>query len=149
SASTDEPFLRDLVTKRLPFVLVNRRVARLGPSVSVDDSSGAALAVARLAELGHRRIAHIGGPQDADTARRRLAGFRAGMRAAGLRIQQSQLTEAVYEEESGKAAMERLLDLRPRPTAVVVWSLAAAIGALAGADARGVSIPDEVSVIGF
>jgi LacI family transcriptional regulator, galactose operon repressor len=149
SASTEEPFLRELVTKGLPFVLLNRRVPHIGPCVSVDDGRGVALAVEHLAALGHRRIAHIGGPRDVDTARRRLAGFRAGMRAAGLRIRTGQVAESPYEEEGGKQAMVRLLELRPRPTAVVVWSLAAAVGALAAANERGVTVPAELSIVGF
>src|SRR5207253_9101247 len=63
--------------RALPFVLVNRRAPRLGASVTVDDAAGMRLAVEHLIELGHRHIAHIAGPRDADTARRRLAGFRA------------------------------------------------------------------------
>ena len=149
SASTKEPFLMELVEKRLPFVLVNRRVPHFGPCVSADDGRGVAMAVEHLAALGHRRIAHIGGPRDADTARRRLAGFRKGMRAAGLRIRSDQVAEAPYEEEAGKHAMERLLELSPRPTAVVVWSLAAAIGAVAAANERGVAVPGDLSIVGF
>src|SRR5579871_6514784 len=149
SASTEEPFLMELVSKRLPFVLVNRRHPNMGPSVVVDDVAGMALAVAHLAALGHRRIAHIAGPADVDTARRRLAGFRAGMRDAGLRVRRDHVVEAPYEEEGGKLALLRLLELSPRPTAIVIWSLAAAVGALSGASERGVAIPDELSVVGF
>jgi LacI family transcriptional regulator len=149
SALIDELFLTELASQGLPLVLVNRRVPHVGPCVSVDDGRGMALAVEHLASLGHRRIAHIAGPSDADTARRRLAGFRAGMRAAGLRSRADHVAEAPYEEEGGKHAMACLLELKPRPTAVVVWSLAAAIGALAAANERGIAIPDELSVVGF
>jgi LacI family transcriptional regulator len=149
SASTEESFIADLVSQRLPFVLVNRRVPHVGPCVSVDDGRGTQLAVEHLVSLGHRRIAHIGGPRDADTARRRLAGFRAGMRAARLRVPAAYVVEAPYEEEGGEQAMARLLELEPRPTAVVVWSLAAAIGALAAANERLIRIPEELSIVGF
>jgi len=149
SASIEEPFLAELASQGLPFVLVNRRVRGVGPCVSIDDAGGTELAVAHLVSLGHRRIAHIAGPQDADTARRRLAGFRAGMRAAGLRIPRTYVSEAPFDEESGKQAMTKLLDLDPPPTAVVVWSLAAAVGALAGASERGVRVPDELSLVSF
>lgn len=149
SASTTEPFLVELASQGLPFVLVNRRVPHMGPSVTVDDARGTELAVSHLLSLGHRRIAHIAGPRDADTARRRLAGFRAGLRAGGIRVPAGYVVEAPYEEEGGLQAMERLLRLEPRPTAVVVWSLAAAIGGLAAANRRGVRIPGEISVVGF
>ncbi len=76
SATTSERFLVELARQGLPFVLVNRRVPRVGPSVTVDDARGMELAVEHLVGLGHRRIAHVAGPRDADTARRRAAGFR-------------------------------------------------------------------------
>jgi LacI family transcriptional regulator len=135
--------------RALPFVLVNRRVPRLGASVTVDDAAGMRLAVEHLIELGHTRIAHIAGPREADTARRRLAGFRAAMRAAGLAIDTHFVTEASFEEAEGYEAMERLLDGRPGPTAVAVWSLAAAVGALAAARRRGLRVPEHLSVIAF
>src|SRR5262249_5968713 len=86
SAATQEPVLEDLLTHGLPFVLVNRRATGVGPCVTVDDSQGMQLAVEYLIGLGHSRIALIGGPVDADTAKRRLAGYRAAMRAAGFKI---------------------------------------------------------------
>jgi LacI family transcriptional regulator len=107
------------------------------------------LGVEHLIALGHRRIAHIAGPRDADTARRRLAGFRAALRQAGVRMPGSLVSEASMDEESGYAAMERLLEESPRPTAVAVWSLAAAVGALAAARRRGIAVPAELSFVGF
>jgi LacI family transcriptional regulator len=149
SASTHEGVVRELARESLPFVLVNRRVPRVGPSVTVDDARGMLIAVEHLTGLGHRRIAHIAGPRDADTARRRLAGFRSAMRGARLRVPSSFLPEASYDEEGGFRAMESLLAQRPRPTAVVIWSLAAAVGALASARQQGLALPGELSVLGF
>ena len=149
SASTSESFLEELASQGLPFVLVNRRVPHVGPSVTADDARGMQIAVEHLVGLGHRRIAHIAGPADVDTARRRLAGFRAGMRAARLRVPSGWIAEASYEEEDGFRAMERLVLLDPRPTAVAIWSLGAAIGGLSAARRHGVRVPEELSVVGF
>jgi LacI family transcriptional regulator len=149
SGSTNEPVLEELARQRLPIVLVNRRVRRVGPSVTVDDAGGTELAVAHLVGLGHRAIAHLAGPADADTARRRLLGFRSAMRAAGLRVPSSFVVESPLDEEGGMQATRQLLALDRRPTAVVVWSLAAAVGALAAARRAGVAVPAELSVIGF
>jgi LacI family transcriptional regulator len=135
--------------RALPFVLVNRRAPRLGASVTVDDAAGMRLAVEHLIELGHRRVAHVAGPRDDDTARRRLAGFRAAMRAAELPVETQFVTEASFEEAAGFRAMERVLEPRARPTAVAVWSLGAAIGALASARRRGLRVPEELSVVAF
>lgn len=149
SASTSEGALAELAREELPFVLVNRRVPHVGPSVTVDDARGMEIGVQHLIELGHRRIAHIRGPRDADTARRRLDGFRRAMRKAELRIPSSAVSEASLDEESGYSAMARLLAAKPRPTAVAIWSLAAAVGALAAAKRCGVAVPGEISLVGF
>jgi len=149
SASTDEAVVRTLARAGLPFVLVNRRVGRVGPSVTVDDVGGMKIGVEHLISLGHRRIAYIGGPSDADTARRRLAGFRVAVRGARLRAPAARVAEAPFDEEGGFRAMVELLERRPRPTAVAVWSLAAAVGALAAARERGVHVPGDLSIVAF
>jgi DNA-binding LacI/PurR family transcriptional regulator len=107
SASTDEALVRALAGAGLPFVLVNRRVARVGPTVTVDDVQGMKIAVEYLIALGHRRIGYIGGPGHADTARRRLMGFRTAMREAHLRAPSMRLAEAPFDEEGGFRAMCR------------------------------------------
>jgi LacI family transcriptional regulator, galactose operon repressor len=149
SASSTESFLEELARETLPFILLNRRVRHVGPSVTVDDARGMEIAVEHLVALGHRRIAHIAGPRDADTARRRLAGFRLGMKTAGLRVSTGAVVESPLEEEGGYRAMEQLLSRRPRPTAVAIWSLAAAVGAMAAAKRAGVDVPGELSLVGF
>jgi LacI family transcriptional regulator len=147
--ASSDGVLRRLLREGLPFVLVNRRVGQLGPSVTADDALGMQMAVEHLVRLGHSRIGHIAGPGDADTARRRLAGFRAGLRAHGLRSSPRAIVEAKLDEEAGHDAMERLLELRTRPTAVTVWSIAAAVGALAATRDQGVAVPEELSVVAF
>jgi LacI family transcriptional regulator len=149
SASLSEELLVELGSFRLPFVLVNRRVRKVGPSVTADDSAGMRLAIEHLLGLGHRRIGYITGPPDADTAKRRLAGFRAALTSARLRFSREMVVEASVEEESGFKAMIELLERRPTPTAVAVWSLGAAIGALAGAKRHGVRVPADLSLVAF
>ena len=140
---------RDLEAAGTPFVLVNRRIAGIKPYVCLDDARGMELAVEHLVSLGHRRIAHIAGPADADTARRRLQGFRRAMRTAGMAVPAETVVRASVDERDGFDAMRRLLELERRPTAVAVWSLSAAVGALAAAHRHGVDVPGDVSVVAF
>ena len=77
--------IADATHAGLPWLLVNRRAPRPDRSVSLDDEAGARLAVEHLLELGHRRIAHLAGPSEADTAERRRRGYAAALEAAGLR----------------------------------------------------------------
>lgn len=140
---------RELRDARTPLVVVNRRIRGLRPYVCLDDAHGMEVAVEHLVRLGHRRIAHITGPADADTAQRRLRGFRRGMRAAGLSVPAKTIAGASVEERDGYEAMLGLLAIEPRPTAVAVWSLSAAVGALAAARQSGARVPEELSIVAF
>src|SRR5207244_7270893 len=75
--------------------------------------------------------------------------FRAAMRAHGLRVPGAYVAETPLDEEGGLQATQRLLALDRPPSALVAWSLAAAVGALAAARRAGVSVPRELSVVGF
>ncbi len=133
----------------VPALLVNRREPCGIASVTVDDESGAFVATQYLTSLGHARIGHIAGPQNADTARRRLAGYGRGLAAAGIGRAGELIAESSFDEAGGNVAATRLLRLEPRPTALFVGNVRAAIGAMAAARRLGLRIPDDVSVVGF
>jgi LacI family transcriptional regulator len=133
----------------VPMVLVNRRERWGVPTATVDDEAGTALATRHLISLGHTRIAHIAGPLNADTARRRLLGYQRAMQEAGLPAPPELVQEARYDEEGGHVGTTRLLALDPRPTAIVAGNLLGAVGAQAAITAAGLRIPGDVSVVGF
>ncbi|HEY4463118.1 MAG TPA: LacI family DNA-binding transcriptional regulator [Streptosporangiaceae bacterium] len=132
---------------RLPWLLVNRRTEGSRRYVILDDERGSQLAVEHLIALGHRRIAHIAGPETADTARRRRAGYASAMASAGLPVDPRLIVHADYTPAGGTTAMSALLAQPERPTAVLVANVASAVGALHAAYALGRSVPSDVSVI--
>ena len=132
-----------------PRVLVNRREPGMGPSVIVDDESAAAMATAYLADLGHVALAHIGGPLDVDTSRRRAAGFSAELRRRGIVVPSEWIVPASFDERAGYDAASAILDRTPRPTAIFAANTRAAIGAMAAARTLGLAIPADLSVVGF
>lgn len=120
------------------------------PAVLADSRSGAALAVQHLAALGHRRIAVIHGPlADHVAGLSRWEGYCDGARAAGVELLPELTAEGDYRLESGYWAMDRLLNQKRPPTAVVAASDLMAIGAMNAALDRGLKVPDELSVVGF
>ena len=133
----------------VPALLVNRREPCGIPSVTVDDEAGGTLATQYLISLGHRRIAHVAGPQNADTARRRLRGYASALATAGVELGPEWVAESSFDEAGGHAAAGRLLRLEPRPTALFVANVRAAIGAMAAARRLGLRIPEDVSIVGF
>jgi LacI family transcriptional regulator len=145
-ATSETPRLGDFGVG-IPALLVNRREPCGIPSVTVDDETGAALATEHLIALGHQRIAQVAGPQNADTARRRLRGYGSALERAGIEVDPELIAEASFDEAGGHVAASRLLKLGP--TALFVANVRAAIGVIAAARRLGLAIPADVSIVGF
>jgi LacI family transcriptional regulator, galactose operon repressor len=143
--------LRALQETGYPFVVVDPRVQldQGIPAVSASNASGARAAVEHLLSLGHRRIGAILGPPDWMATTERLNGHRSALAAAGVLPASDLVVESDFSIESGEAAAASLLDLPERPTAIFGFNDNVAIGALRAAEARGLSVPDDLSVVGF
>jgi LacI family transcriptional regulator len=129
----------------VPFVFVNRRQPG-HHSVSMHEEDAGALAARHLLGLGHRRLAHLAGPREIDTARRRIDGFLAVTREAGV---EPALEQAAFDERAGHDAMQRLLAAPDLPTGVFTSNFNQAIGALAAAREAGVRVPDDLSLVTY
>jgi DNA-binding LacI/PurR family transcriptional regulator len=116
-------------------------------SVVNDDVHGVQLALEHLIGLGHERIAHIGGA-GGGVAAARLNGYEQAMRRHGL-DEHIVVEESDVFEQTGYAATRRLLSRTDHPTAIVAVNDLAAVGALSAADDLGVSVPDELSLVGY
>ncbi|MFF5265070.1 LacI family DNA-binding transcriptional regulator [Actinomadura viridis] len=144
-AITDEE-QATLADRGLPWLFVNRRGGG-GRHVILDDGLAARMAVEHLLELGHRRIAHVGGPTGADTAHRRREGYVEALRAGGLEEDTRLIVGGTYGPDGGAQAVRRLLDAPEPPTAIFVANVSSAIGVLSALRAHGLSVPREVSVV--
>lgn len=131
----------------VPWLLLNRRLPGAERHVTLDDARAAALAVEHLVDLGHRRIAHLAGPPEADTAQRRRAGYERAMEMASLKVSEDLLVAGGYTSAAGATGMTALLGVDEPPTAVFVANVAAAVGALYGARQAGRSVPRDISVV--
>jgi LacI family repressor for deo operon, udp, cdd, tsx, nupC, and nupG len=118
-------------------------------SVTVDNRYGAKLAVEHLVALGHRSIGHVAGPPDNVLTRHRAAGFRDALAVAGLRVDGRWFFEGDFTMDSGAAAARRWLALDERPTALFCSSDAMACGFISELHRNGISVPGDVSVVGF
>ena len=151
--SPDDRALETLERIGIPTVLVDSESSPAHPAVNVDDMGGAEAAAQHLLDLGHSEFAIIGLPPARANMRltpttvRRLAGYRAALESAG--ITEPQLVTAGTSVEAGMRAFDALPRGKHRPTAVVAMSDMAAIGVMTAAAAAGVSVPRELSVVGF
>lgn len=119
------------------------------PSVSVDDGRGIRAAVDHLVSLGHRRIAHVAGPQEMLHGRRRTESFTAAVVAVGL--EPTAIIETDFSALDGARATRELLALgvERRPTAIVYSNDHMALAGLGVAQRAGVSVPHDLSITGF
>ena len=120
-------------------------------TITIDNRKASILAVQHLADNGHRDIAAIFGSEQETTGAQRLLGFRDGMTMCGCTADDDIIAFGDYKLESGYNAMCRLLDNREMHpfTAVYVTSEKMTYGALRAIRDRGLSVPDDISVVGF
>jgi LacI family transcriptional regulator len=134
----------------LPFVLVNRMVPGLEDScIILDNEKGGYDAAKMLLELGHRNIAYISGPLTWGDASLRLAGHKRALKEHGQRFDDRLLVEGDYSELAGSNAMAQLLQKGLPMTAVVCANDDMAAGAMDIARSHGISIPEDLSIVGF
>lgn len=141
--------LTALIPKGLPIVLLNAAADGSVPTVRFDNQTGAVAMVRHLASHGHRRIAFLKGPAGNFDAVERLAGYREALRAMDLPVDPALELEGNFLRESGYRAVEQLLALDSRPTALFAANDSMAIGALLGLRERGVRVPDDLALAGF
>jgi len=137
---------------RLPVVLIDRPHPRL-PCITIDDAEGGRMAARHLLALGHRRIAVVGDLEDNgfgfESSARRREGFEAELAAAGVSLDPSLRVQRPYGRAPAREAAMELLSAAEPPTAVFAGSDVQAIGVMEAAQAAGVAVPEELSVIGF
>jgi LacI family transcriptional regulator len=143
--------LRMLQRQGFPFVVVDpREPPPEGVAcVAAMHASGAKVATEHLLALGHRRIGAIAGTPGWYATEERVLGFRAALAAAGILLDPQLVVYSDWRMPRGIEAAEQLLALPDPPTAIFGFNDNVAIGALHAARKRGLSVPDDLSVVGF
>lgn len=137
----------ELVAAGLPVVGLVRRPAGFdAPVVQGDDERGAHLATRHLIDLGHRRIAYIGGLPTTTTGRERFEGFRSAHAAAGLPLDMELVERGPFDSAFGIEAVKRLY-ARGRFTALFITNHESVFGALPELSRNGVSVPGDLSLV--
>jgi DNA-binding LacI/PurR family transcriptional regulator len=154
--AADHPEIAEIRRAGLPMTTVDSDHFEELPSVDVDDEGGAVAAAEHLIGLGHRDVLVIAiepaehAPSGAeDVVARRLRSYRTAFRSAGIEIGEADVVVGQATLAGGLDAIERAWRSGKRPTAVLAMSDAMAIGAIRGLRDRGLSVPTDVSVVGF
>ncbi|MEV6620693.1 LacI family DNA-binding transcriptional regulator [Amycolatopsis sp. NPDC051106] len=119
------------------------------PTIDSDNLRGAQLATEHLLDLGHRRIAFLAGRPDLESASLRKAGYLRALEAAGVSADESLIRVGAYDPEVSAASAHDLLTGPDRPTAVFAANDISAIATVGAARELGLSVPDDLSVVGF
>ncbi len=148
TAREDDDFPDELSRRGIPYVLALRTDGHSLSSIG-DDRLGGYLATRHLLDLGHRMIGVIAGPSYASSSRGRVEGYKQALGEAGIVVNQAYIIPSTFGINSGTEAVERLMRLDPRPTAVFAVNDNTAIGALSGLARLSLSVPGDVSLVGY
>jgi LacI family transcriptional regulator len=143
--------LTALARARIPIVVIDPFDLPQAQVTSVGSTNflGGLAATQHLLELGHRRIAYLGGPAAAVCNQARMQGYRAAMEAAALAIPDGYVRYGQFHHRDGLAEGAQLLDLAEPPTAVFAGSDETALGVIEAARSRGLRVPEDLSIVGF
>lgn len=148
TATLGDPTLGRLAAEQVPFVLVNRASGDY-PTVRGDDETGGYLATRHLLAAGHRRIAHLGGPQPTSTARFRLQGYKRALAEFGVKFAAKLVRYGSYDAASALGPADELLSAQPRPTALFAVNDVTALAVMSVARRLQLRIPEDLAVVGY
>jgi LacI family transcriptional regulator, repressor for deo operon, udp, cdd, tsx, nupC, and nupG len=135
---------------KVPLVLINNEQSgAYAHTVGTDDVTGGRLAARYLLRLGHRRIAYIHGPSVKQSTHDRYRGYEFALCEMGVAVDPALVVSGDGQADGGRQAMQGLLQVKPRPTAVFCFNDLTALGALRAVRSAGLAVPADVSVVGY
>ncbi|MBC3931013.1 LacI family DNA-binding transcriptional regulator [Undibacterium curvum] len=150
SSGSDEDLSQLLADEGIPKVLVDREVTGVAADfIEADHVQGGYEATRYLLSLGHHKIACVAGPDTLLPSGGRVTGYMQALKEAGIAFRPDYLIHADFTSQGGYNAFQQLLALSDRPTAIFASNDLMAIGGICAANAAGVSIPKDLSVIGY
>ncbi len=142
---------RQLRSRGIPFVVLDPAgdPAPDVPSVGAANWNGGLVATRHLLSLGHTAIGLIGGPADMLCSRARIAGYRSALEEAGVPVREDLIVAGEFERDEGLRLGQQLLARPDRPTAIFAGNDLMALGVYEAARLAGLSIPADLSVVGY
>ncbi len=143
----DQAFMEEVLDKKIPMVVICRAVSINAPNVTTDEALAMERAMDYLIENGHRNICVIEGAPNLDSTRLRHCGWQNSARKHGLNPDEIPVVGGTYRYASGYEGAQKLLV--HRPTAILCFNDEMAFGARQAIGEAGLSVPEDVSLIGF
>jgi DNA-binding LacI/PurR family transcriptional regulator len=150
TSEMSEGSIRMIADRGIPVASLHEALAHDNKShIVVDYKSGMEQAIDHVTSLGHERIAFIAGPQNFRSAAVRQSIFLKAMKDQGIKMNKKWLTSGNHRVDGGYAAMRKLLQNKQLPTAVICSNDLTAIGAITAIYEAGLSVPKDISIVGF
>lgn len=150
AAGSDPEHLLELTKRKIPVVVIDRDISHAAVDVVLVDNVKAGFeAINYLIELGHKRIACITGPSKLTPSMGRVKGYLKALKRAGIKIKEEYIVAGDFRSPSGEAAMWQLLQVPDPPTAIFACNDLMALGALRALRKANLSVPQDISIIGF
>lgn len=144
----DSAFMDEVLEKKIPMVVICRTVFVDAPNVTTDEAKAMERAMDYLVENGHRKIGVIEGAPNLDSTRLRHRGWQTSARKHGLNVEEIPVVYGTYRYASGYQGAKKLLE-HNRPTALLCFNDEMAFGAREAIAEAGLTVPGDVSLIGF
>lgn len=143
-----EEQVREITRTGIPCVVINRIIPDI-PSVFADYEEGAYQATRYLLHLGHERIALVNGPANAQPSIWRENGFRKALQEFGKDVEKNLISFNPPLVEGGYVATLKVLSMERPPTAILAYNDLVALGSLRALRERGLSVPGDISIVGY
>jgi LacI family transcriptional regulator len=149
----DHQALKSLLDKNISLVALIPYAQDVGilplDTIYIDNSAAAFMAVCHLVEQGHSRIGMVAGSPNTPTGLRRIRGYQRALESHHLPLDETIIREGEFTDRGGYESMKRLLMVSPRVTAVFAANDLMAIGAMVAIREAGLSIPEDIAIVGF
>ncbi|WP_238917518.1 LacI family DNA-binding transcriptional regulator [Clostridium sp. YIM B02555] len=149
-SKNDDKFIKTILEKNIPTVVINRNIDDDKIiNIMSDDTKGSYDAVTYFIENNHKRIALIEGNKEFESSSYRRKGYIKALEDNNIPINEELIISGKYDLQSGYISMNKLLELDEKPTAVFCSNDDIAVGAMKAISESGLSVPDDISIIGF
>ena len=150
SVKINDSDINNLLAEGFPYITYHRKIESINSNYVVsDDIAGIKTAVKYLADLGHKNIAYISGPSEFSTGINRLKGFIEARNIFNLNNSNNLIKEGGYSEYQSWQVTKEIINLTPRPSAIIAANDLMAISALDCILYHGLSVPKDISLIGY
>jgi DNA-binding LacI/PurR family transcriptional regulator len=142
--------IKKIQDKKIPLVLFDRIVNNIAaPKIRLDNIDGGIQATEHLIEQGFKKIAILAGPENLNISNKRMEGYLQTLKAHGLRSDKGHIIHCDFNQQYAYEATKELIASKNRPDAIFTISDRMAIGAMLAIKEKGLSMPDDIGLVGF